>query len=152
MKKSTTAFGAGLFSILVSGALTGSALAERRPGVDFKAAFPGGAACLQVFSAGALRNTCLVSHQVVATQPNLPAGPHQTSIHLFGSALSGCRSMTTDLRGDGVDIGPFIAAVGAAPSWQTVNTGIRNSPLGLAPIVFRCTLEPGGIIGTHIAQ
>lgn len=152
MKKSTTAFGAGLFSILVSGTLAGNALAERRAGIDF-AVLPANPPCLQIWGGGTggLKNNCAVPHLVVATHPSLPAGVHQTHVYLFGSVNSWCQSTTINPQGTGADVGAFIFALGGGQNWQSINTGNRNVG-ALQPIVFRCTLEPGGIIGTYTVQ
>jgi hypothetical protein len=153
MKKSTTVFGAGLFSILASGALISSALAEEvRPGVDFKPAVAPSASCLVSPSAGVLRNDCPGVQEIVATLPNLPAGPHATSVMLFGTVLSACRSMTIGPQGGGVEVGPLTASPIPGMSWRTIDTGIRNSLFGTVPIVFRCMLESGGMIGSFRAS
>ncbi len=151
MKKSTAVFSAALSSILMSGMLTGSAIAdESKPGVAFKAAHSADASCINTVSYGAIINDCTTSRMVVATLPNMSLGNHPTSVAVFGSN-TWCQSVTTDSRGNGLHIGALTWTIAGPQTWQTLDTGDRTS-LGWSPLTFRCRLEPGGMIGMLRAQ
>lgn len=151
MKKSTAALGSGLCALAVVGALAGNAISGvNGPGFDFKAVYPGDAACFQVSSFAALTNTCSTARLVQATLPITSEGWHPTSVSLFGSN-SWCQTVSTNGVGNGAQVGPTVWTTAGPQTWQTLNTGDRYVWASTA-LTFRCVLEPGGVIGHFNAQ
>ncbi|RKG89749.1 hypothetical protein D7V97_42395 [Corallococcus sp. CA053C] len=115
------------------------------PGSAFKASFAGDVSCLNVQSYSAMRNDCTTARLVTATVPMWTVGWHPTSVSIYGNN-SWCETTTVNGVGNGANLGATTYTLAGPLSWQTLNTGDRYVWEDSA-IVFRCNLQPGGVIG-----
>ncbi|WP_164013881.1 hypothetical protein [Pyxidicoccus trucidator] len=130
----------GLFAASAGAAVNGA-------GFDFRAMNPADAGCLVRSSFGGVVNNCSTSKEVTASLSVTTTGVHPTSISMFGSN-SWCQSVSTNGVGNGANVGAFTWTVAGPQTWQTLNTGDRTV-WSWSPVVFRCSLEAGGIIGSY---
>jgi hypothetical protein len=150
MKKITALLGTGLCALAAVGSLAGSAFSQvNGPGIDFKAVYPGDAACFQVNSYGGIINTCTTARLIQASLPITSEGWHSTSVSLYGSN-SWCQTVSTNGVGNGAHVGALTWTTAGPQTWQTLNTGDRYVWYW-APLAFRCVLEPNGVIGSFSA-
>jgi hypothetical protein len=130
------------------GLVSGAAVAAAIPGVTFKASSGGDTGCLNRHSYGGIRNDCTYSVEVVGSVV-VPEGWHATSINVYGNN-SWCQSVSTGGNANSAStVGDATWTLAGPDAWNTLNTGDRyvywNSTL-----VFRCSLESGGIIGSAV--
>lgn len=128
----------GLFATSASANANGA-------GFDFRTANPADAGCLSLSSYGGVVNNCSTSKLITASL-SVPAGVYATSVSIFGSN-SYCQTVSTNGVGNGANVGAATWTVAGPPTWQTLNTGSR-SVWSWSPVVFRCYLESGGVIGS----
>ncbi len=120
--------------------------ANNSPGIAFKAAFPGDAACLSRYTGfGDLRNNCTRAVEVIAVINVQSEGWHPTKVAIHGNN-SWCQSVTTNAVGNGAQVGATTWTTAGPASWQTLNLGDRYV-WNWAALVYRCGLEPSGVIG-----
>ncbi|RKH56151.1 hypothetical protein [Corallococcus aberystwythensis] len=115
------------------------------PGAAFKAAYASDAACFSVYSFSALTNTCTTHRLAIATVPMWTVGYHPTTVQIYGNNSS-CETTTVNGVGNGANLGAPTYTVAGPMTWQTLNTGDRYVWEDFA-IVFRCNLQPNGILG-----
>jgi hypothetical protein len=151
MKTVTAALSSTALALAAVMSLGGNAVSGvNGPGVDFKAAFPSDASCIQISSYAGVINTCTTARFVIATLPITAEGWHPTSVSLYGSN-SWCQVVSTNGVGNGAYIGPTVWTTAGPQTWQTLNTG-NQYVWAWSPLVYRCVLEPNGMIGSISAQ
>lgn len=121
------------------------------PGIVLKAAQAENAGCLSRYTGYAdIRNNCSYAVEVEGSLPVLTQAWHNTSISIF-SSNSWCQSVTTNGVGNGFDVGAITWTTAGPQTWQTLNLGDRYVWAQLA-LVYRCILEPGGVIGEFLSN
>lgn len=128
--------------------LTGNAAhsSSNAPGIVLKAASGGNAGCLSRYTGYAdIRNNCGSAVEVEGFLPILSEGWYPTRIVLFGSN-SWCQSVSINGVGNGAQVGAVTWTTAGPQTWQTLNLGDRFV-WAWAALAFRCSLEPGGVIG-----
>jgi hypothetical protein len=118
-------------------------------GIDLHAAYPSAASCITTSSYAGVTNTCSYSVLVEGTLQGLATGYHTTSVSIYADNSS-CQFLSTNGVGNGSFLGPVTYAVSGPKSWQTLNTG-SIYVWSWSPLIVRCTLESGGIIGSFTA-
>jgi hypothetical protein len=118
-------------------------------GFAFHANYPGDAGCFQVSSYGGIVNTCASAREITVSLP-VPEGWHNTTISIYGSG-SWCQTVSTNGVGNGANIGAQTWTTAGPKTWQTLNLGDRYV-WNWSPVVFRCGLEAGGVIGSFTAS
>jgi hypothetical protein len=140
-----------MITVATLGAFAGSAeAAVNGPGFEFKAVTANDVSCFSRSSYGGLVNNCSTAKEVTATLPITAEGWYATTVTVYGSN-SWCQSVSTDGFGNGAHVGPAAWISGASKTWLTLDTGSRYV-WATTPLVFRCWLESGGIIGQFSAQ
>ena len=138
----------GALAGVVSAPMTAES-ATNGAGVALKAYYSSDDSCFSGYSFAGIINNCTTARWVATTLP-VPAGWHSTSVSLFGNS-SFCHSVSTNGVGNGANVGPDVWTTAGPKSWQTLNTGDRYV-WDWSPVVFRCLLESGGIIGSFTAS
>jgi hypothetical protein len=139
-------------AVAVLGGFAGSAgAAVNGPGIHFKAAFASDASCFSRYSPSfaGLINNCASSREIIATLPLTQVGWHPTSVSIYGNN-SWCQSLSTNGVGNAAQVGPEVWTTAGPMNWQTLNLGDRYN-WGWSPLVYRCWLQSGGIIGSFSA-
>jgi len=115
------------------------------PGVTMNAYYASDVGCFNGQSYGAITNNCSTSRWVVGTLDVSQNVYHATSVYVYGSSTM-CHSVQINGVGNGADVGPDTWTTAGPKTWQNLNTGSRYAFSGTG-LLFRCLLEPGGIIG-----
>lgn len=128
----------------------GIARAEAIPGLRFQNSYAADAGCLNRHSFGGIRNDCPYTVEVW-TSMVLPDGWRSTSVNIFGNNSS-CYAVSTGGNANSAGPrGPTRYTLAGDDKWNTLDTGAIlvnwNSTM-----VFTCSLEAGGIIGSAIAD
>ena len=117
-------------------------------GLTFKAYYPSDAGCFSSSSYGAIVNNCPDARWLSTSLP-VPGGWHGTNVSIYGNG-SMCQTVSTNGVGNGANIGAETWTVAGPKTWQTLNTGDRYV-WDSSPVVFRCLLESGGVVGSFTA-
>ncbi|MEH1936796.1 MAG: hypothetical protein V7L14_24450 [Nostoc sp.] len=136
---------AGVISLVAN-----QALAVTGPGASMKNSFPQDNSCLSTSSYGGIVNNCTYSVQVVGTL-QLSTGYHATSIYQIYGNNSWCQTASINGVGNAASFGAQVYTTSGPKVWQTLNLGNLYVYDGTG-VIFRCSLEAGGIIGTFTAQ
>jgi len=126
------------------------ALAVTAPGATMKNSFPQDNSCLSTLNYGGIINNCNYSVQVVGSL-QLSAGYHATSIYQISGNNSWCQTVSINGVGNGNSVGPQVYTTSGPKVWQTLNLGNLYVYEG-SGVIFRCSLEAGGGIGTFTAN
>lgn len=139
-----------LIPVLVGGlAIATDAHAETNgAGLTFRAYFPSDESCFSATSYGAIVNTCTTARWMSASLP-VPSGWHDTNVSIFGDN-SMCQTVSTNGVGNGADVGAQTWTTAGPQTWQLLDLGSRFV-WDTTPVVFRCLLEPSGIVGSFAA-
>jgi hypothetical protein len=104
--------------------------------------------CFSASSYGGIVNNCNDARWI-STSLAVPSGWNSTSVSIFGNN-SMCMTVSTNGVGNGAHVGADTWTLGGPKTWQTLNTGNRFV-WDWSPVVFRCLLEGGGVIGSFTA-
>lgn len=146
----------GYLVSMLAGAISlvaGQALAVTGPGATMKNSFPSDNSCLSTSSYGGIANNCTYSVQVVGTL-QLSAGYHPTLVSILGNN-SWCQTVSTNNVGNSSYLGPQVYTAAGPKTWQVLNLGnlyVYNWSSDQSGTIFRCGLEPGGVIGSFTAN
>ncbi|WP_347985792.1 hypothetical protein [Methylomonas sp. AM2-LC] len=140
------AFTGLLFSSLL---LANPAFAQSNgPGNALHAAYPSTANCITTSSYAGVTNTCGYPVLVVGSL-QVATGWHSTSVSIYGNN-SNCQFLSTNGVGNGSNLGPVTYTLSGPKTWQTLNTS-SIYVWDWSPLIVRCSLESGGIIGSFTA-
>lgn len=117
-------------------------------GLTLRAYFPSDAGCFSASSYGGISNNCPDQRWLSVSLP-VPSGWHTTNVSIFGNN-SMCQTVSTNGVGNGANVGAETWTLAGPRTWQTLATGDRFV-WDWSPVVFRCLLEGGGVIGSFTA-
>lgn len=118
-------------------------------GIQFQAASPADAGCINRYREGGIQNNCSTTKTVIASIPHYGVGWYNTYVTAYGSSATACRSMTISDKGDVSYGGTFVALSSSLMNWQNVYLAYLPIYSGTnQSFTFECALQPGGIIGS----